>query len=249
MKILSTLRYWAGGIRLYIGIGIAVVTLEVIWWAHTVFPDASLATIRMQEVYAWLSVFLLSVTLLIGPVTKAFARLPWKPQIRDARRLIGIGAAWFALLHMVITYFGQLKGGNPFDLPLLYQKSLLLGVIAMICLLALAFTSVNAIMKAWGVWWFRLHRLVYVAALAALMHAFIIGAHATGTVALVAIAGVSAIWIGFNLYLLKQNPQASKWKLFALSYGVLMLLAVLNYGLSQHQIHNGVIIDHSRHQH
>jgi sulfoxide reductase heme-binding subunit YedZ len=247
-KLLATLQYWARGVRLYIAAGILLVTVEVLWWGRAVFGDTELAVTRIQEVYGWLSVGLLVTALLIGPVTKAFTRLPGKPLLWDARRLIGVGAAWFALLHTVIVYLAQFASANPFALPELYRQSLLLGVIALVALLLLAGTSFNAIMKAWGVWWFRLHRLIYVAVLAALMHAFMIGAHAPSKLSLILLGAVSAIWIGLNLYFLFRDPKAPWWRILALALGTLMLLAVLNYGLTRNLGYNTLVNDHSEHE-
>ncbi|HEX8182926.1 MAG TPA: ferric reductase-like transmembrane domain-containing protein [Candidatus Saccharimonadales bacterium] len=243
----QTLQYWLSGVRLYLALGIGLITLEVWWWATTVFDDQRLAAVRLQEVYGWISVALLAVTLLIGPVTKIIINIPGKQQIREGRRMIGIGAAWFALLHAVIAYVGQFPGSNPLELPKVYQQSLLLGLVGLIILMILAATSMNAVMRALGVWWFRLHRLVYVSALAVLMHAFMIGAHATSVVVLAVLALISALWIGCNVYFLLRDPSQSVWRIIGLCYGTVLLLAVLNYGLTQHLGYNAVIQEHKGH--
>jgi sulfoxide reductase heme-binding subunit YedZ len=246
-RLLNTLRFWSRGIRLYLSAGILLVTLEVWWWVTVVVPSTQLQIIRVQEIFAWLAIGLLALTLLIGPGMKVFSGIPGKGIIRDSRRMIGIGAAWFASLHAAVAYIKQFNGSNPFSLPKLYEQSLLLGVIGLICLLALAFTSVNAIMRSWGVWWFRLHRLVYVAALAGLMHAFMVGAHASSTLALLFLGAVAAIWTGLQLYILLRHPQQSFWYIITLSYGVILLAAVLNYGLTQHLGRNALIGNHLEH--
>jgi DMSO/TMAO reductase YedYZ heme-binding membrane subunit len=247
-KLPAWLQHWLQGIRLYLGLGIVLVTAEVVWWGRTIFGNSDLATVRIQEVYAWISIILIAVTLLIGPATKIFAGLPGKQQIRESRRLIGIGSAWFALLHAGLAYLNDFQNSKLLELPRDYQLALLLGVIGLVCLALLAFTSVNAIMKAWGIWWFRLHRLIYVSALAVLMHAFMVGAHATSTVALVLLGLVAAIWIGCNIYYLLRGPAPSAWNLIALCYGTILLLAVLNYGLTQHLGYNAVISEHAGHR-
>ncbi|HEX8227348.1 MAG TPA: ferric reductase-like transmembrane domain-containing protein [Candidatus Saccharimonadales bacterium] len=244
----NTLRYYGRGIRLYLSIGIVLLTLEVLWWGIAVYGATDLATIRIQEAYAWLSVALLVLALLIGPITKVFPKLPGMPMIRESRRIIGIGAAWFAVLHALLSYFKQFNADSIFGLPAIYQQSFALGILAIIALLALTFTSANAIMRAMGVWWFRLHRLIYVAILASLMHAFMIGAHATSLPVLVALAALAAIWIGCNIYLLFRDKDASFWRILALCIGTILLLATLNYGLTEYRGNNLIIGEHGEHE-
>jgi DMSO/TMAO reductase YedYZ heme-binding membrane subunit len=234
-QFFEQLRHYTKGIRFYLILGIIVVTLEVWWWGTAVFGSTELSGIRIQEVYAWLSILFLCVTLLIGPATKIFSQLPGKQLIRESRRMIGIGGAWFGLLHAAIVYLKQFRGAQILQLPRLYQQSIVLGIIALIALTLLALTSFNQAMKTMGVWWFRLHRLVYVSALAALMHAFMIGAHATSAVALGLLAAVAAVWVGANIYLLVRSSDRSFWRIVALGYGTALLIAVLSYGVAQHR--------------
>ena len=245
--LMTQFRYWTHGIRFYIALASVLVTIEVLWWGRAVFGDTPLATIRIQEAYAWISTGLLAAALMIGPVLKAFPALPGKQLLREARRMVGISAFWFGLLHALIPYFKQFNTADASRLPDIYQWSLLLGVVGLFILMLMAFTSFDGAMKSMGVWWFRLHRFVYLAALAILLHAFMIGAHATSAGVLIALAAVALLWIGLNIYLLVRSPNANFWRIIALSYGVMLLVAVLNYGLSQYLGFNEVISDHEGH--
>ena len=233
-NIPTTVKFWLGGVRIYIALMTPLITLEVWWWAATLFGGTQLEIIRTQEVYAWLSLLFLTLTLLIGPVTKLFPRMPGLPVIRDSRRALGISAAWFAALHMLITYFKQFGGINPLQLPATYQRSMLLGVIALAILIAMAATSVNAIMKKWGVWWFRLHRLVYAAVILVLVHAFMIGAHATTTVVLVILSALALIWIAANIAILIKSNEVTISRVLSISLCIIVLAGTLTYGLDQH---------------
>ena len=233
-NILTTVKYWLSGVRLYIALITLLITLEVWWWAATLFGGTQLEIIRTQEVYAWLSVLFLTLTLLIGPVTKLFPKISGLAAIRDSRRALGISAAWFAALHTLITYFKQFQGINPLQLPATYQRSMLLGVIALAILITMAATSVNAIMKKWGVWWFRLHRLVYVAMILVLLHAFMIGAHATTTAALIVLNALAFIWVTINVAVLIRSQEIRASRAVSISLCIIVLAGTLTYGLNQH---------------
>jgi sulfoxide reductase heme-binding subunit YedZ len=233
-KVVRLGQYWLGGIRLYIGVAAVLLTLEVWWWAQTLFGGTQLEAIRIQEIFAWLSIIFLALTLLVGPVTKLSPKIPGIAVIRDSRRALGIAAAWFATLHVSISYFKQFEAANPLTLPLSYQHAMLLGVIALLILLAMAATSVNILMKKMGVWWFRLHRLVYPAVILTLIHAFMIGAHAVTTTVLIILSCIILFWIGLNIVLLVRAPEVKAGRVLSVSLCIMVLAATLTYGLSQH---------------
>lgn len=243
----SGIRYWLQGIRLYIAIGIGMATLEIWWWSHAAFGSGELATIRLQETYAWFSVGLLATALAIGPLTKLVPELPGKPLLFDARRLLGIGAAWFASLHMFIAYASQFQFANPLTLAGSYRSAFALGIGALTILLAMAFTSFDAALKGMGVWWFRLHRLVYAAGLLALVHIFMIGVHATtirtlGTLGIIALALITL----HVCAVLRQTKKASKWQVITIVLTIITLGLVMNYGVQQYLTKNaGLLGDHT----
>jgi sulfoxide reductase heme-binding subunit YedZ len=175
VTIRQTLEHWRSGIRLYIAIAAGVVTLEVWWWASVAYGGSPLFAIRLEEVFAWLALGLLVFTMLIGPAYKIWPQLPGKMIMRDARRLTGVAAAWFAALHASINYIALFKWANPLNLPTKYQQAFLLGVTALLILLALAFTSFDRAFRGLGIWWFRLHRLVYFALVLSILHMYLIG--------------------------------------------------------------------------
>ena len=187
---MKRLLYWASGIRLYIAIGTALVTAQTAWWAHAMYGATNLYVERTEEIYAWISVGCLLLALLVGPTYKLLPRLPGQLLMRDARRMIGLSAAWFGTLHVVITYFDLFRHVNPLELAASYQWSFLLGTLALTMLLVMASISTNAAMKRLGVWWFRLQQLAYAAGLLIVVHAVLVGTHAKSTGAVFALVNI-----------------------------------------------------------
>lgn len=232
--MLETFRIWRGGIRLYIAIGIILVTIESWWWARDAFGGTNLYAIRLEEFYAWLALGLLGIAIAIGPTLKLFPRIPGKGLFFDARRMLGIGAAWFASLHAGIAYISSFKAVNPLDLPSDFQQSFLLGITAIVILLAMAGTSFDRAFKGMGIWWFRLHRLVYVAILVSLLHAFFTGLHATGWTALVVLSAAAVYVVGIHIFLaFKRSPRRSLWQLTTVSAMALLVSGIFYYGYTQ----------------
>ena len=170
----TTLNHWLHGTRFYVAIAIGLITLNTYWWASVSFSSPKLVTIRLEESYAWFGLASLLIALSLGPLYRLF-ELPGRKPVMESRRMFGIGAAWFSSLHVLIAYIGLFHLANPIVLPAEYQNSFLFGAIAWLILLAMAFTSFNAALRTMGVWWFRLHRFVYVALAATIAHAVTIG--------------------------------------------------------------------------
>ncbi len=230
----KTWNQWRRGVRVYIAIAILLVTLEVWWWASVSYSGSILFATRLEEAYAWLALGLVSLAISIGPIYSIVPKLPGNAIMRDARRLIGIGGAWFASLHVAIAYVALFKAANPFDLPKSYQQSFALGIIALLILLAMAFTSFDKAFTSMGIWWFRLHRFVYVALLLGLFHAFFTGVHATQWPALIILTAVAAVLVAMHGYLaFVRADRASIWQILAISYGLFLLIVIFNYGYGQ----------------
>lgn len=233
-KITALIQYWLAGIRIYIAFAAVILTLAVWWWGHTLFGGTQLEIIRIQEVYGWLSIGFLALALMIGPLLRLAPQLPGKAIIWDSRRAMGLSAAWFGLLHTLIVYFKQFDATNPTQLPSAYQQAMLIGLIGLIILLIMAATSVNAIMRSWGIWWFRVHRLVYAAVILVLIHAFMIGAHAVSKTALIALGILAFGYICLNLASLLRAREIRIQQVISIALCILILTGTLTYGLNQH---------------
>jgi len=123
----------------------------------------------IHEIGRW-TIRLLFLSLAVTPLRQA---LSW-PQGMLVRRMIGVGAFAYAVLHLLLYAVDQ-----AFDLPKIATEIairiyLLIGFVALAGLSALAATSTNAMVRRLGGRrWQRLHRLVYPIAILAVIHQFL----------------------------------------------------------------------------
>jgi len=109
---------------------------------------------------------LLLVTLAMTPV-----RVMWDwPRLVFVRRILGIGTLSYVLLHLTL-YTADLK----FNWAQIFWEAftrfyLIIGLIAVLGLLAMAATSTDAAVRRLGPGWKRLHRLAYPVALLTTVH-------------------------------------------------------------------------------
>jgi sulfoxide reductase heme-binding subunit YedZ len=161
----------------------------------------------------WALIFLM-LALAITP----FRRIGRFNQLADVRRMIGVGAFVYATCHILLFTADQM-----FDLwkvvsEIALRLYLTIGFIALIGLAALAVTSTDGMVRRLGVKrWQRLHNVVYVIGVLALIHYF------QQTKADVAVptfaAGLFAWMIGYRLLikLRKVRDEPPAWMLLALS--------------------------------
>lgn len=112
----------------------------------------------------------LMLTLTVTPLRRLTG---WNEIIR-VRRLIGLTAFWYACLHLT-TYlvFDQSLSMSEILKDIVKHPWVLVGFTAFLCLVPLAITSTNGwVRRLGGKRWQRLHRLVYVAAAAGVLHYF-----------------------------------------------------------------------------
>ena len=122
----------------------------------------------MQHVTGDTVLSCLMLTLAITPLRRLAG---WNEIIR-VRRLIGLTAFWYACLHLT-TYvvFDQDFSLMEITKDIAKHPWVLVGFTGFLCLLPLAITSTNGwIRRLGGKNWNRLHRLVYVAAIAGVLH-------------------------------------------------------------------------------
>jgi methionine sulfoxide reductase heme-binding subunit len=93
------------------------------------------------------------------------------PQVLRVRRALGMYAFLYVGLHFLI-FAGLDYGFDPIQLrqAIFDQKYVLVGVAAGLLLVPLAVTSTRGWQRRLGVKWKRLHRLVYLAGIAAVLH-------------------------------------------------------------------------------
>jgi sulfoxide reductase heme-binding subunit YedZ len=110
----------------------------------------------------------LLLTLAVTPLRRLTG---WNELIR-VRRLIGLTAFWYACLHLS-TYlvFDQALDVGEILADIQKHPWVLVGFAGFLCLVPLAITSTNGwIRRLGGKRWARLHRLVYAAAIAGVLH-------------------------------------------------------------------------------
>jgi sulfoxide reductase heme-binding subunit YedZ len=122
----------------------------------------------MQHVTGDTVLTCLMLTLAITPIRRLTG---WNEIIR-VRRLIGLTAFWYACLHLT-TYivFDQDFSLMEISQDIVKHPWVLVGFTGFLCLVPLAITSTNGwIRRLGGKRWNRLHRLVYLAAVAGVLH-------------------------------------------------------------------------------
>lgn len=140
----------------------------LIWGAITnhLGPDP-IATLSFSTGSTTLN--LLTISLAVTPVRRIVKPLSW---IGPWRKLIGLFAFFYATLHL-FTYIALYAGFNVHAMidDIAKRRFITMGLVAWLLLLPLAATSFNwAIRKLGGRRWKRLHQLVYVAAVCAIIH-------------------------------------------------------------------------------
>ncbi|HEU5303098.1 MAG TPA: protein-methionine-sulfoxide reductase heme-binding subunit MsrQ [Gemmatimonadales bacterium] len=110
----------------------------------------------------------LMLTLTITPLRRLTG---WNEIIR-VRRLVGLTAFWYACLHLT-TYvvFDQSFSVSEIAMDIVKHPWVLVGFAGFLCLVPLAITSTSGwVRRLGGKRWQRLHRLVYLAAVAGVLH-------------------------------------------------------------------------------
>ncbi len=164
--------------------------------------------------------FLLA-SLLLGPLTAVLPWIPFKSSWMYGRRAIGVSTLAFALLHVTAYVWSVLRRNwrEFYTTGWFWVVGLILGVVVLIDMIALGFTSRDvAVKKMGGRKWKKLHQTIYGALLLAMVHSLFVGAdfgwHRGPDVkgeadfgSLVAFASLSAAWLALAL-LRRRN---SKW--------------------------------------
>jgi sulfoxide reductase heme-binding subunit YedZ len=124
----------------------------------------------MQHVTGDTALTCLMLTLAVTPLRRLTG---WNEMIR-VRRLIGLTAFWYACIHLsTYVVFDQSFSVDEILRDIVKHPWVLVGFTAFLCLVPLAITSTSGwVRRLGGKRWQRLHRLVYVAAAAGVLHYF-----------------------------------------------------------------------------
>jgi len=157
-----------------------VVSVNIAGLAQFLVPaGSSLQAIRIEQAYGFVAITLLFLALLASPLTKAFPNAPYNAFYLHARRAIGVLTFYYAFLHVCISFFVQLGGFSGIKYySSKYELAIILGLFALTILFAMAATSLDLAVKVMTYRrWKLLHRLVYGAGLAIIVHVLMIGSH------------------------------------------------------------------------
>jgi sulfoxide reductase heme-binding subunit YedZ len=145
-------------------------------------------------------------------------RLTGKPQWMKFRRMLGLYCFFYAVLHFSLWFWID-HNLDPAEMwkDVLKRPFITAGFSAFVMLIPLAATSTKGMMRRLGINWVRLHRLVYLVAIAAILHYWWhkAGKNDFGTVGIY--AAVVAVLLGIRLWwagkgvagrMLKKAPSA-----------------------------------------
>jgi len=171
----------------------------------------------------WALIFLLT-SLAITPLR----RIGRFGQLLDVRRMIGVGAFVYAVVHIFLYVVDQKYDLVKVASEIALRLYLTIGFIGLLGLLALAITSTNGMVRRLGgMRWARLHQIVYVIGLLALIHFF----QQTKADIWVPtfVAGLFTWLLGYRLLIKfkKARGELSPWMLLALAIVVAALVFVV----------------------
>jgi sulfoxide reductase heme-binding subunit YedZ len=151
---------------------VVVLALPAVWLVYAALNDllgANPAEALTRSTGDW-TLRSLCLVLAITPLRVLTAT----PALQRFRRILGVGTFVYACLHMLCyAWFDQGLDVNDIWRDILKRPFIWLGFSGLVCMLPMAVTSFNAAIRYMGVKrWQMLHRLVYAAAVLAVLHFF-----------------------------------------------------------------------------
>jgi sulfoxide reductase heme-binding subunit YedZ len=158
-----------------------LITLKTLTWIACLSPFAMLVyeaitntlgpdpSAKIQLTTGYNALLMLILALAVTPVRALSPRLSW---LIKFRRLLGLFAFFYATIHLA-TYVALYANFNlsVFETDITKRRFIIAGFCAYLLMLPLAATSTTwAIRKLGGKRWNRLHKLVYLAAIAGIIH-------------------------------------------------------------------------------
>jgi sulfoxide reductase heme-binding subunit YedZ len=148
--------------------GAFVPGLVTAWWWIDGDLSGRPVTEAIHNTGLWAIRFLM-IALAVTPARAVFDR----PRVILLRRMLGLTALAYAVAHFSLFVVDQHFSPIAVATEILKRFYLLIGFIALLTLIALGVTSTDAMIRRLGVWWKRLHRLVYPVGVLVLLHYFI----------------------------------------------------------------------------
>jgi sulfoxide reductase heme-binding subunit YedZ len=142
--------------------------LVTAWWAIRGELGGRPVMEAIHNMGLWAIRFLM-IALAVTPVRAVFDA----PRVILVRRMLGLTALAYAVAHFSLYILSEKFNLLTVAAEIALRFYLLIGFIALLALIALGVTSTDAMIRRMGVWWKRLHWLVYPVAVLALLHYFI----------------------------------------------------------------------------
>lgn len=143
--------------------------MPMIYYAWGIWQD-SLGANPLEAVIRGLGDWglrILLITLLISPLRRLFN---W-PKILRTRRMLGLFAYFYVLLHLLsYLWFDQFFDWQEIWLDIIERPFITIGMVAVVLLTPLALTSTKGMIRRLGKRWKRLHMLVYPISILAIIH-------------------------------------------------------------------------------
>lgn len=142
--------------------------LSLAWQAWNVQLGANPLTEAIHQSGSWAVRFLV-LTLAVTPLR----RIGGWPRLILIRRMVGVAAMAYALLHVTLYIASQSFSPVRVVTEIALRFYLTIGFMAVVILVALGATSFDAAIRRLGRRWNQLHRLVYLAATLGVIHFFL----------------------------------------------------------------------------
>jgi methionine sulfoxide reductase heme-binding subunit len=161
----------------------------------------------------WTLVFLL-IALAVTP----FTRIARFGRLMDVRRMIGVGAFCYAVVHILLYVVDQMFDLLKVGSEIVLRLYLTIGFTTLLGLTVLGLTSTDGMVRKLGpTRWQRLHQIVYVLAVFALIHYF---QQTKADVSVPTFVAGLVVWLmGYRLMVKYWTPKGdlSSWQLLALT--------------------------------
>lgn len=177
-------------------------------------------TEAIHEAGDW-AIRILLVSLAVTPLRRI---ADW-PRLILVRRMIGLGALAYAVLHLGLYAFEQDWKWWTIGREIVVRIYLLIGFVALLGLVALGATSTDAAIRRLGRAWNRLHRLAYPIAALGILHFFMQSKIDVSEATLM--AGLFVLLMGYRLAQARGLPLASPLVLAAVAVGSALATALI----------------------
>lgn len=207
----------------------------------------NLRMVQLEELYGFVSIVLLFLAVIAGPLYRLYPDLKFKMTHFRMLGGLGISCFYFALLHSYVALFGLLQGFKGIAFLNTFETTAVIGgFLALLILAIMAGTSWDFLMKYLGPKWKLIHRFVYLAIGALVIHVLLIGADYTGFSNLYAIIPLLLffIWLFFyaasmRKFLFMKIPETPQWQVT-----LLISIITLSIVFCFYQLHILVIGGH-----